>query len=101
MAIEIGPFQFENLVKNRVPFVLFSDLSFAESSWGPLDKMHLQQHKISIEELSVQAIQQELKSRQVQLQSPIVLFFSKQDLSKKLGEELDLAGYLNVYFVLS
>jgi len=94
---EIGEFQFENLIRNRIPFVFINltpDLPqlFAQSFY----QKHLESIEIRTQESSV--IDQ-LKERNHPLHEAILIICENGDRSKQLVSLLEAQGYLNVFFM--
>ena len=99
-ALPLGFFQFDNLVRNKVPFFLLKTTQDAESLFGPLEKLHLRNYSISLPELNLESVHQELKNRGVAKETPIVTLCDDGKISEKVAHELAKAGFLNIYFVL-
>lgn len=100
MAIGIGSFQIENLIRNRVPFFLLKDESDITKFFGPMERVHLQTYSVPLSEFSTAFAEAQLKERGVQVQTPLVVLCSDGYRSQKLAEDLESQGYLNVYYVL-
>ena len=100
MAIGIGFFQLDNLIRNRIPFFFLKDESDISSYFGAMEKMHLQNYSILLSEFSVAAAEAVMKEKGAQVHSPLVVFCKLGDKSKNLAEDLDRKGYANVYYVL-
>jgi rhodanese-related sulfurtransferase len=102
-ALPLGFFQFDNLVRNRVPFYLLRLNIDVESLYGKMDfmeKQHLRNYSLELSEFSLSLVEPLLKERHAQKDSPLVVLDSDGLKSSKFASELASAGYLNVYFVV-
>jgi rhodanese-related sulfurtransferase len=98
-AIALGLFQFENLVRNRIPFILLtSSLELVSEGFGPMEKMHLQNHSVVLTEVSVNQIEESLRERHATKDSPIVVLLAEGSQSEKWAETLAQLGYKNIYY---
>lgn len=92
----ISYYQFNNLLKNRVPFVLISyEVDFKNFDIG-IFQAHLEKHLVRStpnETLSY------LKSQNLPLEQSIVLACPEGKTSEKMAQKLEKAGYKNVYFL--
>lgn len=90
----LGFFQFENLIRNRVPFTLITwDCDF--SNWySGVEKMHLEKVSRAGEKLA--HILSELERDPTQ---PIVLVCKNGDTSAKAAADLQRQGFKNVFVV--
>lgn len=94
---EIGEFQFENLIRNRIPFVfinLTSELPqlFAQSFY----QKHLESIEIRAQEPT--ALDQ-LKQRNHPQHEAILIICENGVRSKQFVSKLEAEGYLNVFFM--
>ena len=102
-ALPLGFFQFDNLVRNRVPFYLLRSNIDVESLYGKMEfmeKQHLRNYGIELSEFSVAVVEPLLKERHAQKDSPLVVLDADGISAAKLASALASAGYLNVYYVL-
>ncbi|MGZ5278998.1 MAG: rhodanese-like domain-containing protein [Pseudobdellovibrionaceae bacterium] len=99
-ALPLGTFQFENLVKGRVPFLLLRSGVDVESAYGVMEKMHIRNFSLELEKLEMPDAEAALSDRQARKEDPIVVLDQTGVQSKKLAQSLTEAGYINVYFVL-
>ena len=104
MAQSIGHFQFDNLVKGRVPF-LFVNLGIDTSELYPhVYKMHLERSLFQVAEGNVATMAPPDIIKNIQAQNratseAIVILCEDGDKSCRLGEALESAGYINVVVV--
>lgn len=99
-AIPVGFFQFDNLLKNRVPFFLVrSDLDI-ESAYGVLEKMHLRNYSLVVQALNFENAKAALAERQARKEDPVLVLCEDGKQSQKVAQALAADGHVNVYFVL-
>lgn len=98
-SIPIGNFQIENLVKNRVPFFLFS----APANWSELfqgeDLKQIQKSLVDLPNFESQSILDVARSKKLAVDAPIVLVSEKVSAVSE-AKALETAGFINVYYVL-
>jgi rhodanese-related sulfurtransferase len=102
-ALPLGFFQFDNLIRNRVPFFLLHSPLDVESLYGKMDfmeKQHLRNFSIEFSEFSLPTLEPLLKERHAQKDSPLVVLDQDGQSALRFATELAQAGYLNVYYVL-
>jgi rhodanese-related sulfurtransferase len=99
-ALPIGFFQFDNLVRGRVPFLLLRPEMDVESAYGVMERMHLRNFSLVIDKLELPQAESALAERKARKEDPVVVLDQTGDQSKKLANALAEAGHLNVYFVL-
>ena len=99
-ALPIGFFQFDNLIKNRVPFFLLRTSLPIESAYGVIERLHLRNYSLIIEKMALVEAQNALAERATQKHDPIVVLCEQGADSEKVAQELVVAGFLNVYFIL-
>jgi len=92
----IGFFQFDNLVQNRVPFVLLNLGPSLASLYISVFKMHIENHEILTDEN--QAIKK-LEEMKAPLDAAIVLICDDGTKSSRLLIQLGTKGYSNVYLM--
>ncbi len=97
---KIEYFQFNNLVLNRIPFLLLHDgLAFSEL-FGPVEKMHLDRWGQQIDfSSSVAAMEEAITERSVPKTMPIVLLSKGSESLEDWILRLEKAGYPNVCWV--
>jgi rhodanese-related sulfurtransferase len=99
-ALPIGFFQFDNLVRGRVPFFLLRPEMDIESVYGVMEKLHLRNFSLVIDQLELPQAETALNERKARKEDPVVVLDQNGVHSKKLAMALAEAGHLNVYFVL-
>ncbi len=102
----IGFFQFENLIKNRIPFTLVClDFEFAKHFSSEHQK-HLESVTLNFqtEKLSTQQITNDIKKLLLQrtndTHQSLVIVSPNQSPAEEIAQSLEAAGFLNVYFIL-
>lgn len=114
--MEIGYFQFENLIHNRVPFRLIGldiDMNFTHS-FNPMHKLHLKNCLVSVashEKLNqswikgllskfnlIQIYTDEILKNNFSKHDGLILICKNGEHSKKVQKKLEELGFLNVYF---
>lgn len=94
---EIGFFQFDNLIRNRIPFVL---LNLGVDLKGIYDMPLYQNHLESLSILvTAESAPQALESRQHPQHEAIVIICPSGQQSENLIDQLEALGYLNVFYV--
>lgn len=96
----IGFFQFDNLVKNRIPFFFLRTAVDIESSFGLMEKMHIRNFSIILDQLDLPRAETALKERQAQKDSPVLVLCEDGVKSLELAKKLCEQDYMNVYYVL-
>jgi len=99
-AIGIGFFQFDNLVKNRVPFCLF--LMGVECSllYKGQELDHIERYGLKTDlSFSAQSAKSELEAKKYRPMDPVVFVCSDGKLSKVVADELGAFGFMNCFFV--
>lgn len=94
---QLSYFQFENLVKNRIPFLLFvlENLSF-ENFYTGLYHRHLQEQIVPIQK---DQIKDYLQEKKIDLHHSILIVCSNGKVSSNLAHELEKKGFLNCYSI--
>ena len=104
MAQSIGHFQFDNLVKGRIPF-LFINFGIDTSAVYPhVYKMHLERSLFQVADgniatMNAQDIVANIQSQSIPSSMAIVILCEDGNKSRSLGEVLEAAGYINVFVV--
>lgn len=96
----IGFFQFDNLVRNRVPFLLLKTAVDVESLFGVMEKMHLRNFSVVLDKMDVQQAQAAMAERHADQESPVVVLCEDGVNSMELAKGLCAQGFRNVYYVL-
>ena len=99
-ALPLGFFQFDNLLRNRVPFALLKSEIDLESAFGPMEKLHLRTYSLTLLTMNLEVAQAALKERGTRKEDPIVVLCETGTASQKLAQQLAEQGFLNVYYVL-
>lgn len=93
---QISFFQFDNLVKNRVPFCL---LNFSEpiiaGLYSGIYKMHLENIEVPC---TVEAYKQVVEEKKFPKDFPIVLVCKEGKDSEKIQQDLEKQGFGNVFW---
>ena len=91
---KIGFYQFDNLIQNRIPFLLIN-LGQDISSWyESIFKQHLETAQRRIDSLEVDAL---LKTEKIPKEFPILLLCQNGKISGKMTDSLIKQGFSNVY----
>ncbi len=94
---EIGFFQFDNLIRGRIPFIILSlGVDLKDFYKIPLYQNHLE--KVVIYTSADQA-QQELVKKEVAPHEAILVLCPTGDLSAQAVDDLENAGFMNVFYV--
>ena len=92
----IGFYQFDNLIRNRIPFLLIN-LGQEISSWyESIYKMHLEAQQRRIDSSEIDSL---LRSEKTPKDFPILLLCQNGQLSSKSVDNLRRQGYTNVYLI--
>ncbi len=99
-AIGIGFFQFDNLVRNRIPFCLFLlSVDCAKIYKGP-ELEHILRYSLTSDlNFSAEAAQAELQKRKFRPMDPVVIVCDDGLASKKVADSLGTLGFINCFFV--
>lgn len=93
---KIGFFQLDNLIQNRVPFVLLNLGSSLTPLYTSIYKMHIENHEILTDEMQVFQVLEEMK---VPLDAALVLICEDGTKSSRLLEKLQTKGYSNAFLM--
>ena len=89
-------FQFENLVKNRIPFLLLTlDVDF-ENFYSGIYQRHLQEQIVSVTE---DQIKNYVVEKQIPPHHSILIICRDGKKSSRLAYDLEKKGFLNCYSV--
>lgn len=93
----IGFFQFDNLLQNRVPFVLVLLDEIDIKSWyNSLVQLHIQNISIQCEPKQVFEI---IQAKKLPAHFAIIVLDKDQKKSPQIVKELEKAGHTNVYYI--
>jgi rhodanese-related sulfurtransferase len=100
-AIGIGFFQFDNLVRNRIPFALVVDNGIDFSPTYSGGELQIIKNLILPLEFNVSVLEilTKLQARPYQTSDPIVFVCQSGEKSKKWASELEQKGFMNSYFL--
>lgn len=93
-AIGIGFFQFDNLIRNRVPFAFFNYNCDFSSIYSGQEATHVQRYSLSVENPieSIKAI----NYRNI---DPVLFICRDGSVSKDKANDLCKHGFINCYYV--
>lgn len=98
-SLPIGFFQFDNLVRNRVPFYFISTgISFDEVYSGP-ELEHLKRYRTEVT-FEVSEILKDLEQKNLPKHHAVLVLCEDGKRSKSLADQLGEAGYSNCFYVL-
>ncbi len=93
---KIGFYQFDNLIRNRIPFLLIN-LGQDISSWyESIFKQHLETQQRRIDSSEIDDL---VKTEKIPKEFPILLLCQNGKASIKSYESLQKSGYSNVYLI--
>ena len=97
---EIGFFQFDNLVRNRIPFlILHEGIDFSEIYQG-FEKEHLERWSLTANFLnSPEGLLAEIEKRKIPRQVPLILLDRSGLVSSSWVSLFEKNGFVNVYRV--
>jgi hypothetical protein len=98
---QIGIYQIENLILQRVPFTLL-DLTKETNLIGPFEHLnpyYLNFFKNLILKTTETAYKSTEKFQSLPKDAPVVIVCDSGDESKKIASELESAGYINTFYV--
>lgn len=98
--LPIGYFQFDNLIKNRIPFLLVRTDLAIEAAYGVMEKMHLRNFSLVVQSLNHENAKAAIAERQARKEDPIVVLCEDGKKSLQVAQALCSEGHLNVYYVL-
>jgi rhodanese-related sulfurtransferase len=104
MTQEIGFFQFDNLVKGRIPFRFVNLGIDTDAVYPHIYKSHLERLQLQVPEGRLQDmpphdVVAQLQSQGVAAGDAIILLCEDGEKSEAIAEALDRAGFLNVFLV--
>jgi rhodanese-related sulfurtransferase len=96
---ELGFFQFDNLVRNRIGFVLLLINATLENVYTGLEKDHIKKASVELTSANVAQALEKMAERNVNQQDAIVILCKDGEQSRELAEALEEQGFINVYFI--
>lgn len=96
MHNKIDFFQFDNLVKNKVPFLFLNSAESLTSRYDSLYQTHLQNYEVLCQP---EAYTQEIEQKKLPKEFPIVMRCSDDHVSIKAATDLSEKGFINVYIL--
>ncbi len=96
--ISLGYFQFDNLVRNKIPFLLLTLKIDLEPYFGVLERLHLKNYTVLLEDFSLSEVNRVLLEKQANQHQPIVIICEDGKKSLRLAQALTEQNFLNVYF---
>lgn len=98
-SLPIGFFQFENLVRNRVPFYFVSTgISFEEVYSGP-ELEHLKRY-LAETPFDTSSVLKDLEAKNLPKHHAVLVLCLNGIESQKMADQLGEAGYSNCFYVL-
>lgn len=93
---ELGAFQFDNLIHNRVPFALVNLGADFEGLYKSIFRMHIDaQTVMTAPETALADVASRFPSKDI----PVVIICETGERSGPLVERFEAAGYLNVFYI--
>ena len=96
MLNQINFFQFDNLVKNRVPFTLLNFGTSLIPLYSSVYKNHLENQEILTDESKFEQV---LAEKKIPKDGALVLICNDGQNSSKLYRDLEKKAYTNVYLI--
>jgi rhodanese-related sulfurtransferase len=96
MTGKIGFFQLDNLIQNRVPFILLNLGPSLVPLYTSIYKMHVQNHEILTDEVQTLKALEEMKAPR---DAALVVICENGEKSSRLLMDLEKKGYSNVYLM--
>jgi len=98
-AIGIGFFQMDNLVRNRIPFCLFTiDVEF-DALYKGQELEHIKRYEHCLNHASSTEVHHILETKKYRKIDPVLVVCQNGIQSRDLANQLGVLGYLNCYFV--
>lgn len=99
-AIKIGSFQFDNLVRNRVPFHLVGVHCPFEKYYKSIDFMHIQNYQIELDfDPTLDQVLDLFEKKKITQETPLVFVCQDGKKSKRWSEVFGDLGYSNAYYL--
>ena len=97
----LGFFQFDNLVRSRVPFFLIHEGIHFSELYGPLEKMHLESRAVTVDFMApmTEALK-ELQERRIPKGFPVVLLSQEGIAGQDWLTALESEGFSQVCWVV-
>lgn len=97
----IGFFQFDNLLKQRVGFFIFSWVDLSVLGYRLMEKSHLEKITVAMNSAAgLSELKTKIQEQGLEKTAPIVLACQDGNLAQSFAQQLEAEGYLNVYWVL-
>lgn len=97
---EIGFFQFDNLVRNRVPFLLLHDGVVFSELYGGLERDHLERWSVQVSFRDpVEKVLEIAKAKAPMESIPVVLLSQEGGDMREWVGRLEAGGFFNVHWV--
>ena len=94
-AIGIGFFQFDNLIKNRIPCAIFNEGIDFSQLYGNQEIQHINRYSMDIN--SIESSLESLKYRKI---DPVLFICPNGSSSEIKAQTLAKKGYINCYFLI-
>lgn len=98
-SLPIGFFQFDNLIRNRVPFYFVSTGIFFEEVYSGPELEHLKRYLAPVS-LQAQGILADLEQKNMPKHHAILVLCMDGKTSEVVADQLGEAGYNNCFYVL-
>ncbi|MES3036965.1 MAG: rhodanese-like domain-containing protein [Bdellovibrionota bacterium] len=92
----IGFFQFENLIKNRIPFILFAIDFEMPVIFTNFHEQHLINNRVSLKSA---ALVDYIKEKNLPKDQAMVLICESGKVSPDLVDKVEAMGFHNVYYI--
>lgn len=97
----LGLFQFENLLRQRVGFYIFTMVDLSVLGYKSMEKMHLEAITTPVPvDLNIEQLLQLMTDKKLDTTAPILLICNDGEKSRALASALDEKNYLNVFWAL-
>lgn len=90
----INSFQFNNLVQNRVPFLIVNLGVHLAHQYRGLEKMHIERHSV---ETSEENALKDITSLNIKFDHALVVICQDGFKSQKIASLIEQKGFINVY----
>jgi len=98
---QIGFFQFDNLVRSRVPFFLIHEQIPFSEIYGPVEKMHLEARSVLVDFTQpIAAALKEMQERRIPKAFPIVILSKDGNAGQDWLKTLESEGYNQACWVV-
>lgn len=97
----LGFFQFDNLLKSRVQFFVFSIEDLLQLGYIRMEKMHLERiAQIIPAQIDVSGLKALFEAQGLDKNAPILLVDRAGEASQKWAEALESDGYINLFWMV-